>query len=56
MFKIGDVVRLKSGGPSMTVSYVEELGSISVYNTVWFDSSLHYQAGGFYKDMLEKVE
>ncbi len=35
-FKIGDVVRLKSGGPSMTVESIESTGSAFC---VWFDES-----------------
>lgn len=37
-FKVGDLVRIKSGGPPMTVTSVSKLsGSVSI-NCVWFDS------------------
>jgi uncharacterized protein YodC (DUF2158 family) len=40
-FAIGDVVQLKSGGPQMTVKYVEDpspAGSTAVH-CVWFDGT-----------------
>ena len=33
-FKIGDVVQLKSGGPHMTVSHVNDKGNLSCH---WFN-------------------
>ena len=40
-FKKGDVVRLKSGGPKMTIDSVEEYGSGNKSNIraicIWFD-------------------
>lgn len=39
-FRIGEVVRLKSGGPKMTVQYVDEpsSGNANVH-CIWFDDS-----------------
>ena len=56
-FKIGDVVRLKSGGPAMTVSHVET-GANSVdgqpYLTcVWFDDGKE-RDGTYHPDTVEK--
>jgi uncharacterized protein YodC (DUF2158 family) len=41
-FKVGDVVRLKSGGPEMTVESIESLSFMGGdYNCQWFkDKSL----------------
>lgn len=36
LFKDGDVVVLKSGGPPMTVSSVKEEGRNTIYFCVWF--------------------
>lgn len=38
-FKLGDLVRLKSGGPRMTVE--GEPGNGSYVRCVWFDSPYH---------------
>ena len=40
MFKLGDVVQLKSGGPKMTVTSVgkDDKGNDVIW-TVWFDSA-----------------
>ncbi|WP_370679391.1 YodC family protein [Comamonas sp. GB3 AK4-5] len=54
MFQVGDVVRLKSGGPSMTVTYLGERGSVSCE---WFPdidaAPLHH---GFPANALMSVE
>lgn len=55
-FEIGDVVKLKSGGPNMTVSYLECDSGIVVYSLVWFDSTGTLQGNSFYEIVLEKVE
>lgn len=47
---IGDVVRLKSGGPSMTVDATTE----SRYVCVWFDNGYHRQT--FDEAALEKLD
>ena len=49
--KIGDVVKLKSGGPKMTVN------AISLTNHVycdWFSGSTH-STGGFHLKVLKKL-
>lgn len=54
MFYVGDKVRLKSGGPVMTVALV-----LSDYQTVrchWFDQSGQLRKGQFETKELEKVE
>ena len=38
--KVGDVVRLKTGGPRMTVNEIELEGSKDVVATVWFEPRL----------------
>ena len=36
--KVGDVVRLKSGGPAMTVDHVEtDRHGVNCAHTVWFE-------------------
>ena len=35
-FKIGDVVRLKSGGPAMTVTKVGDFGIRTIIKCTWF--------------------
>lgn len=35
--KPGDVVRLKSGGPPMTVETVEKKGQATIATCLWFD-------------------
>lgn len=46
-FKQGDVVRLKSGGPQMTVSYIKEDKDTPEYSDVtccWFDDAKQVHA------------
>ena len=38
-FKPGDIVRLKSGGPSMTVDEVEKKGNVTSIFCFWFDGA-----------------
>lgn len=47
-FKVGDVVILKSGGPSMTVNSVD----ISGVFCVWFDSKGETKSATFLAEML----
>jgi uncharacterized protein YodC (DUF2158 family) len=50
-FNVGDVVRLKSGGPNMTVDGTAG----SRYVCVWFDSSNVYYRQNFDQGAIEKV-
>ena len=56
-YKIGDVVILKSGGPSMTVhnigNYIDTSNSKGLL-CVWFDQNKKVQAV-FHPDTVEKV-
>ena len=56
-FQVGDVVKLNSGGPLMTVSDVEsiqtEMGqSLIVITCQWFDSNNELKQGEFDSDEL----
>lgn len=37
-FKVGDTVRLKSGGPVMAVDFLRTDGSVDSVGCCWFDS------------------
>jgi uncharacterized protein YodC (DUF2158 family) len=52
-FHVGDVVRLKSGGPIMTIS--SELDAMGYINCNWF-AGAKLQSGRFRLDVLERVE
>jgi uncharacterized protein YodC (DUF2158 family) len=60
MINIGDVVRLKSGGPKMTVNGIQESNEIEKRNLVhcvWFEEGIIRPEGRvFHPDALEKVE
>jgi len=54
-FKPGDIVRLKSGGPAMTVT---RLGPTGVENGVtcqWFNDKSKLKTGAFSQDALKAV-
>lgn len=52
-FKVGDTVRLKSGGPLMTVSSLtQNLNGKPVVNTTWFDKNDKECSGQYLEDML----
>lgn len=51
--KVGDVVRLKSGGPKMTVYEIDKYKMISCK---WFDKKEEIQCLDFTQDTLEKIE
>ena len=50
-FKVGDVVRLKSGGPPMTV---EQTGGKAI-RCAWFNGGGGYNSGMFHGDTLERA-
>lgn len=50
-FNIGDVVKLKSGGPKMTVSSIED----KACKCVWFDQSSKIE-DSFSEELLEKYK
>lgn len=52
-FTVGDVVQLKSGGPKMTVSRVDENNARSFW-CVWFDDEQSTQAACFNDVVLKK--
>ncbi|TNE37205.1 MAG: DUF2158 domain-containing protein [Alphaproteobacteria bacterium] len=56
-FSIGDVVMLKSGGPVMTVTKIEEnsTGREKIW-CVWFDSKGVRQTSNFPPEALEKID
>lgn len=48
-FKLGDVVRLKSGGPLMTVNTLHPTEFI---HTIWFKEDGSFEVGTFHEDAL----
>jgi uncharacterized protein YodC (DUF2158 family) len=56
-FKIGDVVRLKSGGPNMTVANYDLYGydSEKKYLCTWFDDKHKHNETLFWGEQLELV-
>lgn len=52
MFKIGDVVKMKMGGPLMTVNQVYDDEEV---NCIWFDNDHRLNNEDFQSSMLEKV-
>ena len=50
----GDLVQLKSGGPTMTVDYIDN--DVSAAYCVWFDESQARQRARFNLATLKKVE
>ena len=59
-FKIGDVVRLKSGGPDMTVEKYphETIDGVQCFDKVdcrWFNEETHLKHATFNVEILEKL-
>ena len=50
--KLGDVVRLKSGGPAMTVTYISDEGKLQCE---WFTDAVHGWKE-FPREAVEQVE
>jgi uncharacterized protein YodC (DUF2158 family) len=55
-FKPRDVVKLKSGGPEMTVDEIRSVGSESIVHCVWFDDKHQDRDGTFSPVSLELVK
>ncbi|MCF5759182.1 DUF2158 domain-containing protein [Aeromonas veronii] len=57
-FKSGDVVRLKSGGPAMTVTSLKKDASTETYYCRWFssESSSKSELEHFNAECLERVK
>ncbi len=56
-FKIGDTVKLKSGGPDMTVDgFHKAVGGDDEASCTWFDDNKEPQGRAFLPDTLERVE
>ncbi|WP_074939181.1 YodC family protein [Ectopseudomonas composti] len=55
VFKIGDIVRLKSGGPDMTIQVIPKPGYSSQYKCQWF-AGKKLEDGIFPPDSLELVK
>ena len=53
-FAVGEVVKLKSGGPEMTVRAVPNSGYGDNYNCQWF-AGKKLEAGNFPEGSLDKV-
>jgi uncharacterized protein YodC (DUF2158 family) len=51
-WKTGEKVRLKSGGPRMTIDWVD----VERVHCQWFDSSHKLQAASFPADSLEPAD
>lgn len=54
--KVGDVVKLKSGGPTMTVETITYRSEFLVAEVVWFDASDEEKSGRFLITSLNKEE
>lgn len=51
LFKVGDVVELKSGGPEMTVFSIDD----ALVYAAWYDEG-QYHTETFYAATLRKIE
>ena len=55
-WKVGDIVRLKSGGPSMTVVAKEARTEVDENRCGWFVDGCSYQSERFASDALMEAE
>ncbi len=53
-FKSGDVVKLKSSGPLMTVMETDKRKQM--VRCCWFNKDEKFDSSEFHKDMLKKIE
>ncbi len=54
-FQVGEVVKLKSGGPDMTVNYLVGSAQRELYDCQWF-AGKKLEEGRFPADSLEPVK
>lgn len=54
-FVTGDVVKLISGGPKMTVSKTNVEGAINIVSTIWFDEHENLREAKFTEAFLQKA-
>ncbi len=52
VYALGEIVRLKSGGPNMTVASVKTEPH-KIYSCTWFDSDNKYNSFDFYSHEIE---
>lgn len=52
----GDVVQLNSGGPLMTVNWVQELTEHTYIHTKWFDTLWVCNEGSFREELIKFVD
>jgi len=53
IFEIGQVVRLKSGSPKMTVKGPDGDGTDTIWAVQWIDRNGKLQSDSFHEDMLD---
>ena len=53
MFKVGDVVKLKSGGPDMTIAEITESNGRTEYLCKWFSKNNEVETAIFTESMLK---
>jgi uncharacterized protein YodC (DUF2158 family) len=55
-FQVGDVVRLKSGGPEMTIDHIGKFGGTKKASCIWFDKKfLDRKVGLFALPTLKRL-
>ena len=52
IFEIGQVVRLKSGSPKMTIKGPDGTGNDTIWAVQWIDRNGKLQSDSFHEDML----
>lgn len=56
IFSVGDIVRLKSGGPDMTVEEMcRSVEGRPAVRCAWFTVDKRYSSGLFYPEMLRPI-
>lgn len=52
-FQKGDIVRLKSGGPTMTIENIQKFATGTVVICTWFDKDNKYFSQAFSPEVIE---